>query len=30
VKLVEACRRGLDLTDDPRFAAAARVVTSTE
>jgi hypothetical protein len=29
VKLVEACRRGLDLTGDPRFAAAARVVTST-
>jgi hypothetical protein len=30
VKLVEACRRGLDLTGDPRFTAAARVVTSTE
>jgi hypothetical protein len=30
VKLVEACRRGLELTGDPRFAAAARVVTSTE
>jgi hypothetical protein len=29
VKLVEACLRGIDLTDDPRFAAAARVVTST-
>jgi hypothetical protein len=30
VKLVEACRRGLELTGDPRFAAAARVVTNTE
>jgi hypothetical protein len=29
VKLVEACRRGLDLTGDPCFAAAARVVTGT-
>ena len=29
VKLVEACLRGLDLTGDPRFAVAARVVTST-
>jgi hypothetical protein len=29
VKLVEACLRGLDLTGDPRFAAAARVVTNT-
>jgi hypothetical protein len=29
VKLVEACLRGLDLTGDARFVAAARVVTST-
>jgi hypothetical protein len=29
VKLVEACLRGLDLTGDPRFIAAARVVTSS-
>ena len=29
VKLVEACLRGLDLTGDPHFAAAARVVTGT-
>jgi hypothetical protein len=29
VKLVEACRRGLGLTGDARFAAAARVVTGT-
>jgi hypothetical protein len=29
VKLVEACLRGLNLTGDPRFGAAARVVTST-
>jgi hypothetical protein len=29
VKLVEACRRGLGLTGDRRFIAAARVVTST-
>jgi len=28
VKLVEACLRWLDLTGDPRFTAAARVVTS--
>lgn len=27
VKLVEACRRGLNLTGDPQFIAAARVVT---
>ena len=27
IKLVEACRRGIDVTDDPRFVAAARVVT---
>jgi hypothetical protein len=29
VKLVEACLRGLDLSGDPRFSAAARVVTAT-
>jgi catechol 2,3-dioxygenase-like lactoylglutathione lyase family enzyme len=27
VKLVEACRRGLDLTGDPYYVAAARLVT---
>jgi hypothetical protein len=30
VKLVEACRRGLDLTGDPVFIAAARVVTGVQ
>jgi hypothetical protein len=29
VKLVEACRRGIGLTGDPHFAAAAQAVTST-
>ncbi len=29
VKLVEACLRGLDLTGDPNFIAAARLVTGT-
>jgi hypothetical protein len=29
IKLVEACLRGLNLTGDPRFIAAARLVTDT-
>jgi Questin oxidase-like len=30
IKLVEACLRGFNITADPRFAAAARLVTDTD
>jgi hypothetical protein len=30
IKLVEACLRGLNLTGDPHFIAAARLVTDTQ